>query len=81
MEAVKNFLTDHDLGWLLVVPETDLRKGKNFFQNCWLARLFIERVWKTSAFHTISGSFHNRVKIFKTTQNTFVTADKRGTLV
>ena len=81
MEAVKNFLMDHDLGWLLVVLEVDLSKGKNFFQNCWFAWLFIERVLKISAFHNISGSFHNMVKIDKTTLNTLLTMEKRGTLV
>ena len=81
MEAVENFLMDHDLGWLLAVPESKLSKGKNIFQNRWFAWLFIERVWKTSAFHTINGSFHNGVKIYQTTRNTFLTADKRGTLV
>ena len=65
MEAVENFLMDHDLGWLLAVPEDDLSKGKNFFQNHWFAKLFIERVQKTSAFPTIIGSFYNWVKIYK----------------
>jgi len=81
MEAVGNFFMDHDLGWLLTVPESELSKGKNFFQNRWFAWLFIERVRKTSAFHTINGSFHNGVAIYKTALNTFLTADKRGTLV
>ena len=81
MEEIENFLMDHDLGWVLTVPETELSMGKNFFQNCWFALLFIERVRKTSAFHTINGSFHNEVMIYKTNLNTFLTADKRGTLV
>ena len=81
MEVVENFLMDHDLGWLLTVSETKLSMGKNSFQNGWFARLFIERVRKTSAFHTINGSFHNGVKIYQTALNTFLTADKRGTLV
>ena len=81
IEAVENFLMDHDLGWLLAVPESKLSKGKNFFQNRWFAWLFIERVQKTSAFHTINGSFHNGVKIYQTALSTFLTADKRGTLV
>ena len=33
IEAVENFLIDHDLGWLLAIPKTDFSKGKNFFQN------------------------------------------------
>ena len=81
MEAVENLLVDHDLEWLLAVPESKLSKGKNFFQNCWFAWLFIERVRKTSVFHTINGSFHNRVKIYQTNLNTFLTVNKRGTFV
>ena len=81
MEAVENFLMDHDLGWLLAVAESELSMGKNFFQNRWFARLFIEKVRKTSAFHMINGSFNNGIMIYKTSLNTFLTADKRGTLV
>ena len=79
--CVMEALMDYDLGWLLAVPKSKLSKGKNFFQNLWCAWLFIERVRKTSAFHTINGSFHNVVKIYQTALNTFLTVDKRGTLV
>ena len=72
---------DHDLGWLLAVPELYFSKGKKFFQHHWFAWLFIERVWKTSAFHPISDSFHNRMTIYKTALSTFFTVDKRVTLV
>ena len=52
---------DHDLGCLLAVPDSEWDKGKNFFQNLWFAWLFIERVCKTNAFHTISGSLYYRL--------------------
>ena len=33
MEAVENFLIDHDLDWLLMVPGGDLSKWKNVIQK------------------------------------------------
>ena len=47
MESVENFLMNHDLGWLLAVPKSESL----------VCQTFIERVWKTSTFHTIRGFF------------------------
>ena len=74
-------LSDNNLTHIIDAKRVDLKQGKHFFQNRWLAQKILARIRKTSSSHIMELVTFNGADAYDTLFATYLKPDKVDTLV